>query len=169
MVDLIPTVLELCQIPASFGTNGLSLVPAMRLRLHQHKAFAFSEGGFLKHEDPLIEVSGFPYDLKTALQHEDMALVGKAVACRDHEYCYVYRLYEHAELYDRVKDPREMHNLAGSPEFAHVEARFREVILRWMVETSDIMPWQKDPRKPRVDLEPPEVQLKNRLERLDRR
>lgn len=167
MVDLVPTVFELCGIPTTFGTNGLSLVPTMQQRLREHKPYVFSEGGFLRNEEPLIEVSGFPYDLKTALQHEDMTLVGKAVACRNRDYCYVYRLYEHAELYDRRADPQELHNLAGLPEHSHVEAQFREVILRWMVESSDIMPWEKDPRKPDVALEPPKEQAKKRLAKLN--
>ncbi|KAL1873115.1 hypothetical protein VTK73DRAFT_1076 [Phialemonium thermophilum] len=168
MVDLIPTVFDICRIPATFGTNGLSLLPTMQQRLREHKPYVFSEGGFLRHEEPLIEVSGFPYDLKCALQHEDMELVGKAVACRNRDYCYVYRLYEHAELYDRRKDPQEKHNLAGKPEFAPVEAHFREVVLRWMVETSDIMPWQKDPRRPAVSLVPPKEQAEKRLAQVNR-
>ncbi|KAH8821296.1 arylsulfatase A [Xylogone sp. PMI_703] len=163
MVDLIPTIFELCGIKESFGHNGKSLVPTIHNRLSNHKDYVFSEGGFLKSEEPLLEESGFPYDLKSALQHEDTTLVGKAISCRDKNWCYVYRLYENPELYDRNTDPKELHNLAGLPQYAHIESMFREVILRWMVETSDVMPWTKDPRKPAVNLESPKVQAERRL------
>lgn len=76
MVDLIPTLFQLCGIGEHFPHNGKSLVPTI---LHgvEHKEFAFSEGGFLKSEEPLLEQAPYPYDIKAALQHEDTSLVGK--------------------------------------------------------------------------------------------
>lgn len=64
MVDLVPTVFELLGIPEHFPHNGRSLVDVIRQSLQYHKDFAFSEGGFLLEEEPLLEKAGFPYDLK---------------------------------------------------------------------------------------------------------
>jgi arylsulfatase A-like enzyme len=54
MVDLVPTILQLCGIDESFPRNGKSLLPNI-LEDKPHREFAFSEGGFLLSEEPLLE------------------------------------------------------------------------------------------------------------------
>jgi hypothetical protein len=71
------------------------------------------------------------------------------MALRTHEWCYVERLYEGPELYDRVADPRETTNLAGRPEHAQIERELRDRLFRWLFETSDVIPLKKDPRMDR--------------------
>jgi hypothetical protein len=129
----------------------------------KHKDYAFSEGGFLLSEEPLLEQAPYPYDLKTALQHEDTTLVGKAISLRDEHYYYIYRLYEPAELYDRHKDLPEMHNLAELPEYADIVSKYERVVLRWLVGGSDFMPFQGDPRFPPIELKSPKEQMEERL------
>jgi hypothetical protein len=188
MVDLLPTVFELLGVRESFPHSGNSLVPTIKEERREHKRYAFSEGGFLVKEEPLFEWASFPYDRKAGLQHEDPALVGRAVshgrscfstwpaetwlwidafvheqiACRDKEWTYIYRLYENHELYDRVNDPTEIHNLAADKAYETIAMRFREAILKWMVETSDYLPWRKDPRFPKVELESTKDQIERR-------
>ncbi|KAH8083734.1 putative arylsulfatase [Filobasidium floriforme] len=162
MVDLLPTVFELLGVPESFPHSGKSLVPTIKEERAEHKRYAFSEGGFLVKEEPLFEWASFPYDRKAGLQHEDPALVGRAIACRDKEWTYIYRLYEDHELYDRVNDPTEIHNLAADKAYETIAMRFREAILKWMVETSDYLPWRKDPRFPKVELESTKDQIERR-------
>ena len=62
----------------------------------------------------------------------------------------MHRLYEHDELYDRTADPYETTNLAGRPELAAIETGLRGRLLDWFVETSDVIPWQADPRFPEL-------------------
>ncbi|MFF2658458.1 sulfatase-like hydrolase/transferase [Kitasatospora sp. NPDC058032] len=155
MVDVLPTVLELAGVEAPHRHFGRSLVPLLRDPAAPHREYAFTEGGFTVEEEPRMERPGFPYDLKGALQHEDPALVGKAVAVRDREWTYVWRLYEPAELYHRASDPQERSNLAGRAEHAAVEQRLRDAVLRWMVETADVIPPTPDPRLPQVALPAP--------------
>jgi arylsulfatase A-like enzyme len=163
MVDLVPTILQLCGIDETFPHNGKSLLPNI-LEDKPHREFAFSEGGFLLSEEPLLERASFPYDLKSKLQHEDTRLVGKAISMRDQHWTYIYRLYEPAELYDRSADPLELHNLAADPRFVH-QARFMESqMFRWMVETSDLLPYAKDGRFPQVDLPDPKALWEKRKE-----
>ncbi|KAK7214284.1 hypothetical protein V2G26_021462 [Clonostachys chloroleuca] len=123
MVDLVPTVFELSGIAETFMHNGKSWVPLLIGGETKHKGYAFSEGGFLLSEEPLLEQAPYPYDIKTALQHEDTTLVGKEISLRDKDYYYVYRLYEPAELYDRHKDLPEMHNLAELREYAAIVSK----------------------------------------------
>ncbi|MFI5653364.1 sulfatase-like hydrolase/transferase [Streptomyces anulatus] len=155
MIDVLPTVLELADVEAPHRHFGRSLTPLLTEPTGPHRQYAFTEGGFTVEEEPQMERPGFPYDRKGALQHEDPALVGKAVAVRDQEWTYVWRLYEAAELYDRAKDPRERTNLAGRSEYAAVEQRLRDALLRWLVETADVIPAEPDPRLPQVALPAP--------------
>lgn len=169
MVDLIPTLHQMAGIDEHFPHCGKSLGEVLAKGGKKedgeaivHKEYAFSEGGFLLNEEPLLEQAPYPYDIKAALQHQDTALVGKSVSARNKDWTYVYRLYEPPELYDRKKDPQELHNLADVGEYASVRAKIESVILRWLMETSDFLPYQKDPRFPNVNLESPESQWEKR-------
>jgi arylsulfatase A-like enzyme len=169
MVDLMPTMFQFAGIGEHFPHCGISLVRILTLggmengQVIKHKDYAFTEGGFLVDEEPLLEQAPFPYDIKAALQHEDTSLVGKSVSCRNKKWTFVYRLYEPPELYDRQSDQDEMHNLAEVFEFAAVRRKFESVILRWMVESSDFLSWTKDPRFPSVNMENPKEQWNRRL------
>lgn len=166
MVDLVPTMLQLSSTGEHYAHYGLSLVDAIhaagRNETISHKQYSFTEGGFLLSEEPLLEQGPYPYDIKGALQHDNTALVGKSVSVRDKEYTYVYRLYEADELYRR-DDTEEYNNLASLPDYAHVRARMREVVLKWMVETADTMPWYMDARVPQVVLDSPQKQFSDRV------
>ncbi|MFZ9018304.1 MAG: hypothetical protein ACO23O_15075, partial [Ilumatobacteraceae bacterium] len=79
-------------------------------------------------------------------QHEDTSLTGRAISIRTEQWAYTERLYEGPELFDRVNDPRETQNLAGSAQTAEVEHELKDRIFRWLFETSDVIPWTSDPR-----------------------
>lgn len=155
LIDIVPTVLELAGVDAGYRHYGRTLVPLLHDASAPHREYAFTEGGFTIEEEPQLEQAGFPYDLKVALQHEQPRLVGKAAAVRDGEWTYVWRLYEPPELYHRAQDPDERLNLAGQDAYAEVELRLREALLRWMIETADVIPFSEDPRFPAVDLPAP--------------
>ena len=74
---------------------------------------------------------------------------------RTPEWTYVYRHEESDELYDRLADPAETTNLlatdrAGGDDVIAVVAELRARLLAWMVETSDVFPWEADPRFPDI-------------------
>lgn len=155
LIDVLPTVLELAGAEAPHRHFGRSLVPLLHDPGADHRTYAFTEGGFSVEEEPQLEGAGFPYDLKAALQHERPELVGRAVAVRDREWTYVWRLYEPAELYHRASDPDERVSLAGLPEHAGVERRMNQALLRWLADTADVIPAEEDPRYASVDLPVP--------------
>jgi arylsulfatase A-like enzyme len=151
LIDLMPTLAEIGGAEIAHTHFGRSLTPLLRGEPEVHRDAAFSEGGFTIAEEHLLERAGWPYDRKSALQHEDPTLAGRAIAARTGRWTYIYRLYERAELYDRAGDPRETTNLQGRAEFAEVERAMRERILAWSVDTSDVIPWKTDPRVPRLE------------------
>ncbi|KAJ0352869.1 hypothetical protein COL154_003673 [Colletotrichum chrysophilum] len=169
MVDLVPTVFQFAGIGEHFPHCGTSLADILTSAgrdgngdVIRHKEFAFTEGGFLTSEEPLLEQAPYPYDIKAALQHEDTTVVGKSVSCRDKRWTFIYRLYEPAELYDRAGDTGELHNLAEVAEYQDVRRRMESVVLRWMVASSDFLPWQKDPRFPAVEMQSVADQFRKR-------
>jgi hypothetical protein len=112
-----------------------------------HRDAAFSEGGFLLQEEALLEDGDAgQYRHKQAIQHERTELVGRALSVRTHDWCYVVRLYEGPELYDRQRDPGETTNLAGKTEHVDIERDLRDRLFRWLFETSDVVPTRRDPR-----------------------
>ena len=152
LIDILPTVLDLAGVSAPHRHFGRSLVPLIENPGREHRRYAFTEGGFSDWEESQLERPSFPYDLKGAIQHEEPRSVGRAVAVRDERWTYVWRLYEPPELYDRRADPAETVNVAGQPEVIVVEQTMKDALLRWEVETSDVIPFDADPRMPLVDL-----------------
>jgi arylsulfatase A-like enzyme len=155
LLDIVPTIHEFAGIEADYTHFGRSLIPAMRDPSTPHREYAFTEGGFGLNEADLLERAGFPYDLKAAAEHDRPETVGRAFAVRTQRYTYIWRLYEPAELYDRVDDLDELRNLSGDPALVDVEADLRDAIMRWLAETGDVIPWREDPRAPQVDLPRP--------------
>lgn len=169
MIDLVPTMLQLGSVNETYSHYGMSLVDAIHAagkgEVLQHRNFSYTEGGFLLSDEPLLEQGPFPYDIKTALQHNDTALVGHTLAVRNKDWTYVYRLYEEDELYSRRgDDPMELHNLAAVPKYQPVRSMLREVALHWLFETPAQIPWYADERKPEVQLESPWEQYQDRCE-----
>ncbi|MFJ9544179.1 sulfatase-like hydrolase/transferase [Streptomyces sp. NPDC101225] len=157
LIDVLPTVLELAGVSAPHRHFGRSLLPVLRDPRAPHRDYAFTEGGFTVEEEPQLEHAPLPYDRKAQLQHDRPELVGKSVAVRDRAWTYVWRLYEKAELYDRLQDPHERINVAALPEHAEVVARMHEAMTRWLVDTADVIPAEEDPRFPEVRLPAPGV------------
>jgi arylsulfatase A-like enzyme len=156
LIDVFPTLLELCEVPDDTHRHfGRSLLPRLRDEVPVHREYAFSEAGFTVEEEPQLERPPYPYDRKGELQHAKPRLVGKVAAIRDRSWTYVHRLYDGPELYDRITDPHERVNLAGRPEVAEVEQRMRDELLRWYLETADVVPYTPDPRRPAVELPTP--------------
>lgn len=171
MVDLVPTMLQLGNVHETYQHYGLSLVDAIHSISNgtslPHKDYAYTEGGFLIEDEPLIEQGPFPYDIKGALQHDDPSLVGMTLGVRDKNYTYVYRLYEPGELYDQINNIHEMHNLAPKTEYAEVVGKMRQVALRWFLATPGTIPWYKDERKPKDTLVSPYEQYRQHVEQGD--
>lgn len=147
MIDLLPTLCELADTEAGHVHFGCSLVPVLTGQTSIHRDAAFSEGGFRVDEEPQNEpLANYPYDVKTSLLHDEPELVGRAVAIRTSEWSFVHRQCESDELYDRARDPSETTNVIDQPEHVAVVAGLRARLLDWLVETTDVIPLDRNPR-----------------------
>ncbi|GAB7528668.1 sulfatase [Pseudomonas sp. 3A(2025)] len=155
LIDVFPTLLALADVPVTHAQFGRSFAACLFDPAASHRDEAFSEGGFRIEEADLLERGPFPYDIKSQLQHDRPELVGKVVALRNREWTYVWRLYEPSELYHRLSDPHEQHNLAGSEEHAALEQQLTVRILRWLLDTADVIETRQWERFPKVDLPRP--------------
>ncbi|NIE55166.1 sulfatase-like hydrolase/transferase [Burkholderia sp. Ax-1735] len=155
LIDVFPTLLDLAGLQATHAHYGRSFARCLRETGAAHREKVFSEGGFLVSEADHFENAGFPYDIKGVQQKEHPESVGKVAVVRTLEWTYVWRLYEAPELYRRTTDPHETTNLAGLPEYAEIEAGMLASLLRWQVETADVLPAGKGTRFPVVDLPRP--------------
>lgn len=91
LIDLYPTLSELCGLPAVAGQEGRSLVPLMKNPARSWE---------------------YPV-LSTYLKNHH--------AIRTSTWCYIRYENGEEELYDRIVDPDEIYNLAGNPAFAQVK------------------------------------------------
>jgi arylsulfatase A-like enzyme len=155
MVDLLPTVLELAHVEVRHSHFGRSFVASLADgTTADARDFVCTEGGFRREDEPLFERPSGEYTLKGALQHAEPELVGKAFCLRTRDWSYVWRQYEGEELYARGADPLETRNLLAdamaAPSVDATVASLRSRLLHWLADTSDVVPWQGDPRFPRI-------------------
>jgi hypothetical protein len=150
-VDLLPTLLELAGTRAQHTHFGRSFLPLLHDPRAAHRDAAFAEGGFHVRDVDLFEASlqGF-YRNKTSLQRERPELLGKAIVMRTERHICVHRLFEGDELYDRAADPHEARNLLGEEGAEGLAREYRDRILEWLLATSDVIPWEPDPRFPKI-------------------
>jgi len=162
LTDLLATVLDLASITSPHTHFGRSLKPLLLDPNLMHRKYVFTEGGFNLAEAHQMEVGekipdfaressvACPTLMKAELIREDPSTVGRTIAVRDDEWTYVWRLYERPELYHRATDPNETVNLAGTRKLRHIERRMEQALLRWRIETADVIPTTENPRFPLV-------------------
>ena len=149
LIDVLPTFCELAEAPITHTHFGRSLLSALAGPDEvMHRPFACAEGGFRATDKELFEGGGWIYKAKSDLQRARPDLVGTSMVLRTTTHTYVYRRYESDELYDRLTDPAETQNLIGRPESIELARTLRERLFGWLADTSDVIPWQSDPRFP---------------------
>ncbi len=158
LVDFSATVYELTGINPGYDSFGKSLLPLLRGESHEHRDAVFCEGGRRYGETQAMELEstsaspGQPrdaglYSPRIKLQiTDDDPYHTKAAMCRTKTHKYVMRLYEEDELYDLAADPLEENNIAGDPVNRETLWALKERLLRWYMETCDVVPRKTDKR-----------------------
>jgi len=153
LLDFPATVFDMLDVEPGTPHFGRSLMPVIAGETDEHRDAVFSEGGRLAHEEHCKELEYAPgtvpgdiYYPRLSFQAGDGPEHTKAVMCRTHQHKYVMRLYEQDELYDLKRDPLEQHNRINDPDMADVAGRMKERLLRFFLETADVVPMQSDLR-----------------------
>ena len=150
MTDLYPTLLELAGLESQTYHFGRSLCPAIGGKVTSHRDAVFAEGGL--HDDEreqanVILPEDSPYQPGSEAAQKNPGISRRAMMVRTDRWKYVYSPGERDELIDLASDPREIVNLADDPEHAGIVAGMRERLLRWVLQTSDVLPARRDPRE----------------------
>ena len=67
-----------------------------------------------------------------------MQMEGKSKPGQPDYFALSFGLRPEEELYDVVKDPYQLHNLAAQPEFQAAKEQLKTQLLAWMTETGDL-------------------------------
>ena len=156
LFDVMATVLELAGVQASHTHFARSLTAQLSGAPGDPARAAFAEGGYDPHEPHCFE--GRPagdfakwgpdniYYQKGRLQQTHPASVCRAVMIRTAAHKLIYRTADACELYHMAADPGELNNLYGRPEVAGLQQELEARLLRFMATTSDVTPFDEDPR-----------------------
>ena len=147
LVDFPATDYELAGIQPGYTHFGRSLLHLLQAD-EPHRAAVFATGGRLPSESHCTEGNalqtepGGLYAPRIQVQVNDAVAHGKAIMCRDEKYKLVSRLYEPDEFYDLTADPGETRNLINDPAFAAERERLHAETRRFLLETTDVVPWK---------------------------
>jgi arylsulfatase A-like enzyme len=153
LVDFSATVYDLTGIDPGYDHFGKSLLQLLAGETDEHRDAAFCEGGRRIGEPQAMELESTSagttglYSPRLNLQITDDGVYHtKAAMCRTKTHKYTMRLYEQDELYDLVKDPLEEQNVIDNPAYREVRCELRQRLMRWYMETCDVVPQVTDKR-----------------------
>ncbi len=161
-VDLASTFLQVAKIADTSDTfEGNSFLPI----LHEPKAvirkFAFGEDHWHDYEDHGRAVIGKEWKL-IRNDYFDLAATPSADAGRSMTFTAMRQLKDENaltkdqlncfavprpawELYDLIKDPYELENLAEDPEYTQIREELSKALSEWSNRTDDFMPTKRTP------------------------
>ena len=162
-LDVMATALALMRVAPRHTHFSVSQLPLLLGEAPPDLArAAFAEGGYpttapRSHEgncaDPVTGpgtcAPGLLYEPKAYQEWHEPMTVCNAVMVRTRDFKLVRRSDaldgDHdSELYDLTSDPRELVNLYGNASYAAQRAQLSEMLLRWLIQTSDVVSGQQD-------------------------
>ncbi|HAI11288.1 MAG TPA: sulfatase [Phycisphaerales bacterium] len=163
--DIAATTAELAGYELKHTQFGRSLVPQLHGAAGDSHRHVFAEGGYdlpgdyvaFEHHggheghqgyvpNPVITNSDHIYYPKTHQQQMQPESICRALMVRTMDYKLIRRNKDISELYDLRNDPTESVNLIDDPIYSDVQSKLSDQLLRWMIDTSDVMPYERDPR-----------------------
>jgi len=144
LIDLYPTLVELCGVPAPSNLEGTSFVRLLEEPNRPWKKAAFTQVLRDKADKPVGNLDGPPE-----------GVMGRSVRTERFRYTE-WGGPAIAELYDHDRDPHELHNLASDPEQRPTIAELRRVLARgWRDVAAEVEKSQGNrPRDQDLSLKP---------------
>ena len=151
LFDIMATFLDLGQVEAKHTHFAKSLVPQIKGVAGDLQRAAFTESGYDTFEPQSFEppLPGQPglYTAKHDIQNQQPETVTRAASIATRDYKFIARPGGQSELYDRHKDPMEMHNLIDSRSHKGLKSAMRERLMNRYISTTGVPPWDRDPRE----------------------
>jgi len=119
-VDVLPTLLSLCDAPIPGDVQGRDLSHAVLDIPGQEPDSVY------------LQILGPGWPTRTKWLG-----LWRGIRTRDYTYARWKDRDDMRVLYDLRKDPTEMHNLIGNPEYAQVAQQMEKRLQRWIEETND--------------------------------
>lgn len=148
LVDLTPTVAQMCGLSLDYVQFGKSLLPVLAGQ-DTHKDAVFCEGGRIHGEIQAMEPARGPESAlwpRISTQQSEGPEHTKACMIRMNNLKYTMRLYEQDELYDLDQDPMELHNLIHEKAYEQQLIQLKGRMLQMYMETADYVPRKCDKR-----------------------
>ncbi|NJK90764.1 MAG: sulfatase-like hydrolase/transferase [Blastochloris sp.] len=136
LIDVAPTILEICEMPVPEWMHGRSLLALAQGRTERHKEVVFSQGGV---EPVAVRKPGQDYlkrlnpsyygKQRTLIEHPEALIRAHMVRTETHKL--IYRLTGDHELYDLVADPGELVNRYGDAALAELQMSLQLKLLEF--------------------------------------
>lgn len=156
LFDVMATTLEQAGIQAQHTHFAASYTAQLQGAAGDPNRAVFCEGGYARHEPHCFEgkvtrgeaarTATHIYYPKGKQQQDFPDSVGRAVAMRTATHRLVYRSTGQNELYDLQVDPQELINCYADPTCCTVRQQLETRLLNWLVQTSDVTPFDADAR-----------------------
>lgn len=157
VIDIAPTLCEMAGIEISPTFQGRSLLPVLSDPEAKIREFAFSEHNWHDYEalGRSVRDGRFLYIIN---ERPQFALQGPADSVKSQSFQDLLGAHQSSqeltpiqqdvflaprpevELYDAERDPHQINNLAGNPEFESVERRLAAALSYWRDKTADSTP-----------------------------
>lgn len=156
LFDIMATVLDLAQINAQHTHFSQSLLPQLQGATGNPQRYVFAEGGYDPREPHCSD--GYPgyvgstpnplsvYSPKHRHLQEEPDSAARTVMIRSNDHKLIHRSNGEHELYDYRTDPQESRNLINHADYQPLKQQLRDRLLDWYLRTSDITPFEADPR-----------------------
>jgi arylsulfatase A-like enzyme len=144
-VDVLPTILELLEIPAPGHFQGRSFADLARGEPAPAREYVFAEKNYTNYFDPerMVRSKRYKY-IRNGLRKGFFDFVLPEIEMSQGSFrndLEVFKFYDarrvHEELYDLQNDPAEMRNLAFDPDYEDVKAKMRAVLDEHLESTDD--------------------------------
>ncbi len=156
VIDLAPTIIEAAGGKVGPTFQGVSLLPVFNDKSAKPRRYAFSEHNwhdyealgrsirtneFLYLENDRVELAWQgPADSVRSPSHADLVMRRDAGTLTAAQKDVFLAPRPSVELYDLRKDPHQLDNLAGNPEFAKKQKQLARILANWRNQTGDSVP-----------------------------
>jgi len=156
VIDIAPTFLELANVTLAKSFQGISFVKVIENPAAEHRNYVFAEHNWHDYEahERMVRDKYFMYVVNNRPQFPNQ---GPADSNKSPSYEDLKNLRDggklsaaqadvfmaprpHEELFDCLKDPEQLMNIASNPAYASVMDNLRFVLQKWSVETGDDVP-----------------------------